>query len=172
MSLSVFSTYWEFSRHPIHWLRDKLKGFKYAWQRATKGYCEADTWEMFDWYLHVIPSMLTELAENGVAYPTSYDDRLEWCRKLLDLADAIAQLQEEKWDKEHANPYLEDFEEACMSRYKNQSTSEEYKRIDSLFYKKIASLFMEEEKKRTAQWESLYKKAMQELIEILPECWD
>ena len=46
---------------PITTIKGFFKNLKWAWQRATKGYCEKDVWNIDSWFLSIIPYMLEEL---------------------------------------------------------------------------------------------------------------
>ena len=48
---------------------DFFTSLKWAWQRATKGYCELDTYSIGDWLLHTLPDMLEEIKKKCVGYP-------------------------------------------------------------------------------------------------------
>lgn len=39
-----------------------------AYQRITKGYCFRDTWEISNWFLEIMPNMLTDLKNNCHGY--------------------------------------------------------------------------------------------------------
>ena len=45
---------------------------KYAWARATKGYCEADLWDLDTTYLDYILSTLIDFRNNTCSYPNKY----------------------------------------------------------------------------------------------------
>ena len=53
---------------PIATLKRFLKSLKWAWQRATKGYCEKDVWNIDSWFLSIIPCMLEELKNNHMGF--------------------------------------------------------------------------------------------------------
>ena len=55
---------------------DFFRSIKWAWQRATKGYCELDTYGDFDmygvgdWFLKTLPDMLQDIKNNKYGYPS------------------------------------------------------------------------------------------------------
>ncbi len=61
------------------WYRHKLIGvikwvarrLRFARQRVCQGYCDMDVWNLYDWFLDVVPDMLQQLKETGVGYPCS-----------------------------------------------------------------------------------------------------
>lgn len=42
---------------------------KLAWQRATRGYADYDVWAIDDWFMAIMPNMLTDLKEKSVGTP-------------------------------------------------------------------------------------------------------
>lgn len=54
---------------PILTVKGFFKSLKWAWQRATKGYCEKDVWNIDSWFLSIIPYMLEELKNDHVGFP-------------------------------------------------------------------------------------------------------
>lgn len=54
-------------------LRRTLGGFfrklKYGFQRARRGYCDKDLWEIDTWFLTLLPRMLRQLAQDANGYP-------------------------------------------------------------------------------------------------------
>lgn len=61
------------------WYQHKLAGvFKWFWrelrfarQRVRQGYCDMDVWNLYAWFLDVVPDMLQQLREKGVGYPVT-----------------------------------------------------------------------------------------------------
>lgn len=56
-------------RTPISIIRRFFESLKWAWQRATKGYCEKDVWNIDSWFLSIIPYMLEELKNTHHGFP-------------------------------------------------------------------------------------------------------
>ena len=60
----------------IRTVGDFFRSIKWAWQRATKGYCELDTYGDFDmygvgdWFLKTLPDMLQDIKNNKYGYPS------------------------------------------------------------------------------------------------------
>lgn len=50
------------------WFRRELR---FARQRVRRGYCDMDVWNLYDWFLDVVPDMLQRLRDTGVGYPCS-----------------------------------------------------------------------------------------------------
>ena len=68
---------------------------KWAWQRATKGYCDKDLWSIDEWFLSIMPDMLEGFKKTRIGYPgelsKAFDDKLD--------EDTLNKLGNEMWDK-------------------------------------------------------------------------
>lgn len=64
-------------RHPIHNLRQLFRNLRYGWQRAVKGYCDVDVWDIDSWLVDTLPNMLLDLKETHCAYPG--ENRTDGC---------------------------------------------------------------------------------------------
>lgn len=61
------------------WRTKKLKGvlryfahdIKMIFQRVNRGYCDADCWEMYTWFLDVVPAMLKQLKDTRWGSPAN-----------------------------------------------------------------------------------------------------
>ncbi len=111
MNLFNYKSYvgWRKLCHPIVFLRFLCRAFKMAWQRAVKGYCNWDLWDMDFWLTHVLPPMLTELAEKGHSYPgrEPFETPEKWRAWLNSMASDIASLQNDWADTK--NEFAEQF---------------------------------------------------------------
>ena len=115
---------WEYRKsyyltHPWRFFRDLGYNLKHAWQRATKGYCDTDTYNVDYWLLHTLPNMLREVAfEPYGSYPgkAPFDTEKKWQDWLCDMADRLEDLQED-W-AESRNEYenkLNELMNKCMT---------------------------------------------------------
>lgn len=105
-----------------------FRRFKWAYQRATRGYCDFDIWEMDSFYLNLFRESLHELANTTNGYPSDMTFE-EWQKYLHKTAACFYRANEyndyyptpmyKKW-REHGkkypterNPYTEKmFEES------------------------------------------------------------
>jgi hypothetical protein len=68
---------WEELRYAWHFhkLTGVVKWFtrelRFARQRIRQGYCDMDAWNLYHWFLDVIPDMIQDLKENGTGFPCS-----------------------------------------------------------------------------------------------------
>lgn len=98
---------------PWRFLRELHYSFKYAWQRATKGYSFYDSMDMDDFLLHVIPGMLRDIA-NADGYPGTepFEEPEKWEDWCNSLADIFESLQCDNWEKGR-NEYEKKWHTAC-----------------------------------------------------------
>ena len=54
----------------VRTIGDFFRSLKWAWQRATKGYCDLDTYGVGDWFLNTLPDMLESIKNNRVGFPS------------------------------------------------------------------------------------------------------
>lgn len=91
----------------IRTVGDFFRSIKWAWQRATKGYCDLDTYGVGDWFLNTLPDMLESIKNNRVSFPSvlleegmeyyglkSVDEYNAASEELRDKVDAYG---DEKW---------------------------------------------------------------------------
>lgn len=138
---------------PWRFFRELYYSFKYAWQRATKGYSFYDSMDMDDFLLHVIPGMLRDIA-NGEAFPgvepfETYEKWQDYCNSL---ADVFESLQEENWS-EGRNEWQEDFDRAFSIRHQHPNltvttdmTEEEADEICKMYFEREKELAEEQQK--------------------------
>ncbi len=61
----------------IRTIGDFFRSLKWAWQRATKGYCELDTYSAGDW-LNTLPDMCEAINKKRCGYPSVlFDEAME-----------------------------------------------------------------------------------------------
>lgn len=83
--MNVFNNPYRFTRAPLKWTSYFFRSFKYAYQRATRGYCDYDAWELFSYCTHVISGCLHKLADDHCGHPMGIDDE-EWTKLLHETA--------------------------------------------------------------------------------------
>ena len=128
--MNVFKYGWAPWRYPINWWRNiKLffRQFKWAWQRATRGFADCDVWNLDSSILNYLSGTLKYLSENAVGWPgdkqfPKYED---WTTFLKEMSEKFAAANESnnyystpmedkwgEWYEKHPNfdknPYVED----------------------------------------------------------------
>lgn len=96
-------------RHPLYWLRQKSRQFKWAYQRVKYGWAESDAWDIDDWFIKTVPQMLRHMAYEGHSYPGNeeFPTFTSWQQKLVEVANDIEASDEEYMDM--ANEYYKDY---------------------------------------------------------------
>ena len=74
-------------KHPLRTAKTFARKIKFSHQRITRGWCDADAWNMGTWFLNVVPDQLRYLSNNTHSYPLSVINDKEWKQILLDMAE-------------------------------------------------------------------------------------
>lgn len=88
--LNVFTYSYGPWKHITNWPKNIwyfFRSFKYAWQRATKGYCDWDLWDLDYFYASLFRDSLKEFAKNLCGYPYRYKTEAEWSATLNELSE-------------------------------------------------------------------------------------
>ena len=65
---------WRFYlRKPWKFFEDAWLNLKAAWQRATRGWADRDTWNLDSYLLEILPEMIDYLREHTHGYPGEYN---------------------------------------------------------------------------------------------------
>lgn len=155
---------------PWRFFRELYYSFKYAWQRATKGYSFYDSMDMDDFLLHTIPGMLRDIA-NGDSFPgiepfETYEKWQDYCNSL---ADVFESLQEENWSDEH-NEWQEEFDKAFEARHPNPNltTTMDMTKEEA---DEICKMYFEREKELAEERQKLIEDTFAELGRNLTKMW-
>lgn len=155
--LNVFK--YNLHRNPLIKLKTFFRTLKYAYQRATRGYCDTDVWDM-DWYLsNIISRMLLHLSEHHMGYPMEWDEEA-WTENLR---NAAIDLYDGYYDSEEYEDTLDElFDERRMAM--GAGETEQVKEID----KEINRVMREnsEEKEKSKQ------RALAWIMENWDNLWD
>ena len=141
--MNVFKYGWAPWRYPINWWRNiKLffRQFKWAWQRAIRGFADCDVWNLDSSILNYLSGTLKHLSENAAGWPgdkqfPKYED---WTTFLKEMSEKFAAANESnnyyptpmedkwwEWYEKHPNfdknPYVEDmFKEQQKNELKRE----------------------------------------------------
>ncbi len=139
--------------HPWRFFQEIWWNFKAGVARVRKGHAWRDSAEMDEYLLHLIPSMLRDIA-NGYAYPgvepfETPEKWTDWCNSLADVFESV---WEENW-YEGRNEWADKFEEAFLVRHPHPNitmtttmTKEEADEICQLYHEREQELAEEREK--------------------------
>ena len=110
LSLNVFTYGIGGWKYPSNWFRNIKQFFrniKYAWQRATRGFCDQDWWNLDIYYTTLFVKSLRHLATHNMGHPYDMDED-KWNAWLRETADEFYKSLEETNSFE--NPYAEEAE--------------------------------------------------------------
>ena len=155
--------------HPKEFFRGVKRSFVFAHQRRTKGYCDGDWWSMDEWFRCVVPMMLRDMAEKGMAYPGKepFETEEKWHDWLYKMADNLEKSAE---DYEVKNEYEEQWHRICQAKkeYGEEFVDERWTAQEKIIRNKYLNRVQEihEEKHK------LFKDTMAELVEHWECLWD
>lgn len=72
-------------RYPGNWwsnIKQFFRHFRWAWQRATKGFCDYDCFDLDHYYLVLLPATLRHLAKYTHGYPDKYTNFENWQKQI------------------------------------------------------------------------------------------
>jgi len=97
---NVFKYGWVPWRYPRNWKGNTglfFRQFKWAYQRATRGFADCDVWNMDNWLLDVIPGALKQLADNHYGWPGTeqFPEPEDWTQYLKDMAQKFYSAKED-----------------------------------------------------------------------------
>ena len=92
--------------HPLKVVKHKMRDIQCAWQRANKGYCYRDVWDIDHWFLEILPEMLDDFVEVHNGYPDGMTDE-EWVEIIKRMAKCFRNANEQT--TEFVNPYEEEY---------------------------------------------------------------
>jgi hypothetical protein len=70
---------WRFYlRYPWEFFEDTWLNLKAAWQRATRGWADRDTWNLDNYLLEILPEMIDYLREHTHGYPGDFPTLESW----------------------------------------------------------------------------------------------
>ena len=132
------STLYPYSwKYPSCWLRNIesfFRGFKYTYQRATKGYCDYDLFSISDWFLEVFPNILKEFSDETYSYPYDMEEK-EWGKYLVKMREHFLNACKEYEDSspEARKEYDELYKDFPLELYNTKEREEKVKK----YYKKV-----------------------------------
>ena len=98
--MNIFKNYCYTKRyyifHPWEFVSQTFRNIKFAWQRATKGYCDYDCWSIDHYLLDLLPELFDNFRRNLHGHPASFTEE-EWDNFLLkEIIEPLRNAQEEQ----------------------------------------------------------------------------
>ena len=129
--MNVFKYGWMPWKYPMNWWKNiKLfpHQFKWAWQRATRGFADCDVWNLDSSILNYLSGTLKQLSETAAGWPGNeqFPKYSDWTSFLKEMSEKFAAANESnkyystpmadkwwEWSQEHSvcpddNPYVQD----------------------------------------------------------------
>ena len=136
-------------RKPWEFFEDTWLNLKAAWQRATRGWADRDTWNLDSYLLEILPEMIDYLREHTHSYPGygEFDTPEKWNKFLKE--EIIIPLQNAREDQTvQKNEYEEELHSYPVEFVKeeNNFTSIRFTEPDELRKKWL------EREKEISQW--------------------
>lgn len=156
--------------HPWKFFQECWWNIEAAIARATKGHAWRDSAEMDEFLLHLIPSMLRDIA-NGHAYPgvEPFETPEKWENWCNALADVFESVQEENWSvgrNEWENKWLYAFE--ILHPHPNLTISADMSQEEA---EEICKLYWEREQELWNERESIIQDAYAQLVKYHSMLW-
>lgn len=128
--MNVFKYGWMPWCHPLNWwgnIKLFFRQFKWAWQRATRGFADCDVWNLDSSILNYLSGTLKQLSETAMGWPGNkqFPEYEDWTIFLKQMSEKFRAADESndyystpiadkwwKWMEEHKgsleeNPYKE-----------------------------------------------------------------
>lgn len=129
--MNVFKYGWMPWRHPLNWwgnIKLFFRQFKWAYQRATRGFADCDIWNLDGSILNYLSGTLKQLSETAAGWPgnNQFPEYEDWTIFLKQMSEKFRAANESNdyyptpmadkwwnWSLEHSghpddNPYVQD----------------------------------------------------------------
>lgn len=128
----------------LDWLRFLPRAIKYAYQRAVRGYCDADTWCAGENITQYACNLIDAFCERCDSYPDSdFASYEEWMDYLHDIwVDLDYSLKDPDDLNEYAIPYL------LLEHEHYKDYTPEEKAIWEAYVKRTKEIYAEQESRR------------------------
>ena len=158
--MNVFKYGWMSWKYPLNWwgnIKLFFRQFKWAWQRATRGFADCDIWNLDNSILNYLSGTLKQLSETAAGWPGNeqfpkYED---WTSFLKEMSEKFVAANENNeyyptpmadkwldWAREHSdycpddNPYVQDMiqEEQENELKRERDFAEAWSAIGEVFW--------------------------------------
>lgn len=108
---------WKYFSNWKHNIPQFFRNIKYAWQRATKGYCDQDLWSLDWYYANMFSASLKEMAESSYGYPCEFENEENGMEKWKAILNEMSLLFHNCLEDNEAytNPYDDEYHRALRS---------------------------------------------------------
>lgn len=126
--LTVFNPPYYPLRYLSNWknnFKTFFRQFKNAYQRATLGFCDEDTWDINKYLLTLLPELLTRFKELNNGYPDQCETYEDWNK----IIDSIIQKMNEARDSSSEEVLIFGNKETEKLKVTDNTTKEIHERI-------------------------------------------
>lgn len=166
----TYSSWRFYLRKPWEFFEDTWLNLKAAWQRATRGWANRDTWNLDSYLLEILPEMIDYLRIHAHGYPGygEFDTPEKWDKFLKE--EIIIPLQNAREEQTvQKNEYEEELFSYPMEFVKgeNSFTAIKFTEPDELSRKWC------EREKEISEWrQKELEKGFQNLASVFFDLWD
>lgn len=120
-------------------IKEKIWDLKMRKERAKKGYCKEDIWNINDWFLNIIPRILKDFNESRNGYPCNLSDE-EWDNIIKRMIFCFEEANEDTCSQTNEIEFeIEDYEkwlkrEAEIDKYRNDMKNEGLELFSKYFW--------------------------------------
>lgn len=150
--------------HPIKTIKHFFRTWKWAWQRATTGVCDMDTWDMDEFYLDLFINSLTLFKKKTQSYPYNMTEE-EWNAKIDEMIDAFKRSRID----DDCNPYNEEYTDYVLNTWKANGLDGLNNEEDK--GKEIREKYLNEETRLYKEAEANFRKGLDLLAEYHNDLW-
>lgn len=162
--MNIFKNYCYAKRyyifHPWKFVSQTFRNIKFAWQRATKGYCDYDYWNIDYYLLKLLPELFDDFRKNLHGHPCSFTEE-EWDNFLLkEVIEPLRNAQEEQ------EVEINEFETEIFNYFKDGSLT------DMNYPPELWNKYMAREKEIDDWRDKQMRKAFASIIMNFWNLWD
>lgn len=161
MNNNIFKQYYRPWKYPINWIKNVrlfFRTFKWAYQRAVRGFADCDVWDLDGFLLNLFHDSLNSLADTTNGWPGDemFPEFEDWTSYLKEMADKFYSANESNevyptpnsdkwfdWYKENGwdinnsnNPYIDDMlkEDAANAIKRKTDFAEAWEMMGKVFF--------------------------------------
>ena len=172
MPRNVFKQYYCPWRYPSNWwnnIRLFFRRYKWAYQRASRGYADSDVWDLDAFYLNLFHDTLNHLAEHHHGYPGTeeFPTDEKWTAYLKEMAQLFYQANENN----EAFPHPEE-EKWWAWEQEHPDYSERFLNADWTDKNPHSAAMLEESKDLSKKQDAAFHKAWDMMGKVMFHLWD
>lgn len=167
-NLNVFNQSWCPWKYPSNWIRNmRLFGrqFKWAYQRITRGFCDADVWDLDTHLSEYLAQTIEYLAKTSHSYPGTdeFPTYESWETYLMEISNKLKYSLSEL-PNEYEADWLKTWENKEFDKiFNGEKTPEE---------KEIINKYLDKELENDKSKRDIQNEALKMIYHIYNHLWD